>query len=350
MAELKNILVTGGCGFIGSNFVHYVYKKYPDYRIYVLDALTYAGNLENLEDIEKLELNVSEEASRYVFVKGDVSDEELLESLFEKHKFAHVFHFAAESHVDRSFFNFSNFVRTNVEGALLLALMIKRFGGEMVHVSTDEVYGSIPEALGFVKEDAPFFPANPYASSKAAADMLLQTMMKTSTVPVKIVRGTNNFGPYQYPEKLIPLAITNLLEEKKMPLHGSGAHLRQWIHVDDMCSGIDLVAHKGEKNGIYNIAGEHESNIVVLKKVAEILGKDINQYLERVPDRPNADMRYAIDASKLEALGWKRTHTFVEELPRVVQWYADNKEWWQKLKRKKEFAMHYELQAKAKYF
>lgn len=347
---MKNILVTGGCGFIGSNFVHHVYNKYPEYRIYVLDALTYAGNLENLEDIEKKELAIPEDKSRYVFVKGDVSDEELLESLFEKHQFAHVFHFAAESHVDRSFFNFSNFVRTNVEGALLLALMVQRFGGEMVHISTDEVYGSIPEALGFVKEDAPFLPANPYASSKAAADMLLQTMMKTSTVPVRIVRATNNFGPFQYPEKLIPLVITNLLEEKKIPLHGSGEHLRQWIHVNDMCSAIDMVAHNGEKNGIYNIAGEHESNINVLKKVAEILGKNLEAYLERVPDRPNADMRYAIDSSKLEKLGWKRQHTFEKELPEVVKWYSDHEEWWRKLKRKKEYAMHYELQAKAKYF
>lgn len=347
---MKNILVTGGCGFIGSNFVHYLYKKYPDYRIYVLDVLTYAGNLENLEDIETAELNVPEEQGRYVFIKGDVSDEELLESLFEKHAFAHVFHFAAESHVDRSFFNFSNFVRTNVEGALLLARMVQRFGGEMVHISTDEVYGSIPEEDGFVKEDAPFFPANPYASSKAAADMLLQSMMKTSTVPVKIVRGTNNFGPYQYPEKLIPLGITNLLEDKKIPLHGSGEHLRQWIYVEDMCSAIDMVAHYGEVNGIYNIAGEHETNIGVLQSVAACLGKNLEDYLDRVPDRPNPDMRYAIDSSKLEALGWKRAHTFAVELPHVVEWYVRNEPWWRKLKRKKEYAMHYELQAKSKYF
>ncbi len=351
MQKLKNILVTGGCGFIGSNFVRYLYKKYPGYRIYVLDALTYAGNLENLEDIEAVELNVPEVESRYVLVKGDISDEELLETLFEKHTFTYVFNFAAESHVDRSFFNFSNFVRTNVEGALILARMVARFGGLMVHVSTDEVYGSIPEHLGFVKEDAPFWPANPYASSKAAADMLLQSMMKTSKTPVRIIRSTNNFGPYQYPEKLIPLGITNLLEGKKIPLHGSGEHLRQWIYVEDVCEAIDTVAQKGEENGIYNIAGEHESNINVLQHIAELLGKDLDDHLERVPDRPNADMRYAIDSSKLEReLGWKRRHDFATELPRVVQWYVEHEAWWRKLKRKKEYAMHYELQSKAKYY
>lgn len=347
---MKNILVTGGCGFIGSNFVHYLYEKYPDYRIYVLDVLTYAGNLENLEDIEKKELDVPETESRYVFVKADVSDEEALEQLFKEHQFSYIFHFAAESHVDRSFFNFSNFVRTNIEGALILAMLAQRYGGTMVHISTDEVYGSIPEELGFVKEDAPFWPANPYASSKAAADMLLQTYMQTSKVSLRIVRATNNYGPYQYPEKLIPLAITNLLEDQKIPLHGSGEHLRQWLHVRDFCSAIDFVAHKGEENGVYNVAGEHESNIDVLRLVAKYLGKDIEQYLSRVPDRPNPDMRYAIDSSKLEAQGWKREYTFREELPHLIEWYRSNEEWWKKLKRKKEFLMHYELQKEAKFY
>lgn len=348
MTELKNVLITGGCGFIGSNFVHYLYEKYPDYRIYVLDALTYAGNLENLEDIEKKELAVPEDQSRYVFVKGDVSDEELLENLFEKGKFAYVFHFAAETHVDRSFFNFSNFVRTNIEGALLLAMMSQRYGSRMVHISTDEVYGSIPQ--GFVKEDAPFSPSNPYASSKAAADMLLQTYMKTSRVSLRVVRATNNYGPYQYPEKLIPLCITNLLEDIPIPLHGSGEHLRQWLHVRDFCSAIDLVVHHGEENGTYNVAGEHESNISVLNLVASYLGKDLEKYLNRVPDRPNPDMRYAIDDSKLQALGWKRTYTFREELPKLIEWYREHEEWWRKLKRKKEFTMHYELQKNARYY
>lgn len=347
---MKKILVTGGCGFIGSNFVRYMYEKYPDYQIYVLDILTYAGNPENLEDIEQKELDVPEDRSRYVFVKGDVSDEEMLESLFSKHSFEYVFHFAAESHVDRSFFNFSNFVRTNIEGALLLAMMVQRHGGTMVHISTDEVYGSIPEEQGFVTEGAPFWPANPYASSKAAADMLLQTYMKTSKVSLRIVRATNNYGRYQYPEKLIPLAITNLLEEKKIPLHGSGEHLRQWLHVLDFAAAIDFVARNGGENEIYNVAGEHESNIGVLRTVAEYLGKDIEQYLDRVQDRPNPDMRYAIDSSKLESLGWKRQFSFKEELPKVIEWYRSNPEWWQKLKRKKEFLMHYDLQANAKFY
>lgn len=347
---MKNILVTGGCGFIGSNFVRHLYHKYPDYKIFNLDILTYAGNQENLSDIEALELSHPESEARYVFVKGDVGDEMLLEELFKQHTFFKVFNFAAESHVDRSFFNFSNFVRTNVEGALLLAMMTAKYGATMLHVSTDEVYGSIAEELGFVKEDAPFFPANPYASSKAAADMLLQSMMKTSKFPVKMVRGTNNYGPYQYPEKLIPLAITNLLEGKKIPLHGSGEHLRQWIHVSDFCKGIDLVAHEGEENGIYNVAGEHHSNIEVLTMIAKILGKNIEENLDRVPDRPNPDMRYAIDAEKLESLGWKLEKKFADELPKVINWYTENREWWTKLKRKKEYEMHYELQAKSKFY
>ena len=347
---MKNILVTGGCGFIGSNFVHYLYEKYPDYRIYVLDVLTYAGNLENLKDIEEKELNMPEDQSRYVFVKADVSDEEALERLFKEHTFSYIFHFAAESHVDRSFFNFSNFVRTNIEGALILAMLAQRYGGTMVHISTDEVYGSIPEEQGFVKEDAPFWPANPYASSKAAADMLLQTYMQTSKVSLRIVRATNNYGPYQYPEKLIPLAITNLLEDKNIPLHGSGEHLRQWLHVLDFCSAIDFVAHEGDENGVYNVAGEHESNIDVLRLVAEYLGKDLEQYLDRVADRPNPDMRYAIDSSKLESQGWKRKYSFREELPNIIDWYRSNEEWWRKLKRKKEFLMHYELQKEAKFY
>jgi len=347
---MKNILVTGGCGFIGSNFVHYLYDKYPDYRIFVLDILTYAGNPENLADIEAREINLPEGRGRYVFVKGDVSDEDMLHDLFEKNKFEFVYHFAAESHVDRSFFNFSNFVQTNIEGALLLAMMVQRYGGTMVQISTDEVYGSIPEEQGFVTEDAPFYPANPYASSKAAADMLLQSYMKTSKISLRIVRATNNYGPYQYPEKLIPLGITNLLEGKKIPLHGSGEHLRQWLHVRDFCAAIDLVSLQGEENGIYNVAGEHESNIDVLRLIAQHLNKDLEENLDHVSDRPNPDMRYAIDSSKLEALGWKRERSFREELPKVIEWYRENEEWWKKLKRKKEYIMHYELQSKAKFY
>lgn len=347
---MKNILVTGGCGFIGSNFVRHLYKKYPNYKIYNLDILTYAGNPDNLLDIEELELSRPEMDSRYVFVKGDIADEVLLEELFQEHKFSIVFNFAAESHVDRSFFNFSNFVRTNVEGALIMAMMTEKHQGTMVHVSTDEVYGSIPEELGFVTEDAPFRPSNPYASSKASADMLLQTMMNTAKFPIKMVRGTNNFGPYQYPEKLIPLAITNILEQKKIPLHGSGEHLRQWIHVSDFCNAIDLVAHEGEENGIYNVAGEHYSNLEVLTQIAQILGKEIEEHVDRVPDRPNPDLRYAIDATKLQKLGWSLQKNFVEELPKVIEWYVQHEKWWKKLKRKKEYEMHYALQSKAKFY
>lgn len=348
MAHLKNILVTGGCGFIGSNFIRHMYSTHPDYRIINLDVLTYAGNPENIADIEAAESGRSEEDRRYVFIKGDVAERLLLEALFAEHSFAYVFHFAAETHVDRSFFHFASFVRTNVEGTLALAAMVLRHGGRMVHISTDEVYGSIPE--GFVTEGAPFNPSNPYASSKAAADMLLQSFTRNYGAAILTVRATNNYGQYQYPEKLIPLGITNLLEGSVIPVHGSGLHLRQWLHAEDFARAIDLVAHNGEEGGIYNVAGEHESNLGVLRIIAEHLGKELDKHKEHTPDRPNQDARYAIDPSRIEReLGWRRQHSFRESLPRVVDWYVANENWWRKIKAKREFLDHYEKQRKAEW-
>ncbi|MFA6050272.1 MAG: dTDP-glucose 4,6-dehydratase [Candidatus Paceibacterota bacterium] len=348
MEQTKNILVTGGCGFIGSNFVRGVYKNHPNYKIWNLDMLTYAGNLENLADIEKEESALPADKKRYTFIEGDVANRELLTELFEKHRFDLIFHFAAETHVDRSFHSFTNFIRANVEGTMSLASMVIKYGGRMVHVSTDEVYGSIPE--GFVDENAPFWPSNPYASSKAAADILLQSFIKTFAAPIIIVRGTNNYGPYQYPEKLLPLSITNLLEEKKIPVHGNGMHLRQWIHVEDFTDAIDLISQKGEDGDVYNIAGEHETNIGALEMIAKHLGKNLDDFKYFTPDRPGADYRYAIDSSKLEKnLGWKRKHTFKESLPVVIEWYKKNEAWWRKLREKKEFQHHYEKQSQAKW-
>lgn len=348
MKTVKNILVTGGCGFIGSNFIRYMYKTYPDYRIYNLDALTYAGNPENIADIAEREAKKSEDERRYVFLKGDIADRELLPLLFEEHKFEYIFHFAAETHVDRSFFGFTSFVRTNVDGSLNLAGMSLKHNTRMVHVSTDEVYGSIED--GFVDEDAPFRPSNPYATSKAAADMLLQSFRKNYAAPILIVRGTNNYGPYQYPEKLIPMGITNLLAEEPLPVHGHGQHLRQWIHAEDFARAIDLVAHKGEDGAIYNVAGEHESNIGVLTLIAEHLQKDINKFKYHTPDRPGADLRYAIDSARLEReLGWRRQHMLRDSIKTVVDWYAANEPWWRNIKAKREFLDHYEKQKKAEW-
>jgi dTDP-glucose 4,6-dehydratase len=348
MTQYKNILVTGGCGFIGSNFIRHIYHAHLDYRIFNLDALTYAGNPENLADLDLIEGELDESDRRYIFLKGDVADRELLDVLFAEHHFEFIFHFAAETHVDRSFFHFANFVRTNVEGTLALAALVLRYGGRMVHISTDEVYGSIPE--GFVTEGAPFNPSNPYASSKAAADMLLQSFTRNYGAPILTVRATNNYGKYQYPEKLIPLGITNLLDGLVIPIHGSGLHLRQWLHVEDFARAIDLVALKGEDGAIYNVAGEHESNLGVLEIIAEHLGKDLSLHKEHTPDRPNQDARYAIDASRIkQELGWRPQHSFRESLPDVVDWYIAKEGWWRKIKEKREFLDHYEKQRKAEW-
>src|SRR3989338_1443773 len=351
MAQYKNILVTGGCGFIGSNFIRYLYHAHPEYRIFNLDVLTYAGNMENLADVDALESARDESTRRYVFLKGDVADREMLELLFAEHRFELVFHFAAETHVDRSYFNVANFIRTNVDGTMVLATMVMKHGGRMVHISTDEVYGSIPGEGGLVMEDAPFRPSNPYATSKAAADMLLQSFMRTYNTPIVIVRSTNNYGPFQYPEKLLPLGMTNLLQGKQIPIHGDGQHLRQWIHVEDFAHAIDLVSFRAEDGEIYNVAGEHATNLEALRLIAKHLNKDLDEYKYHTPDRPGADYRYAIDATKLETkLGWTRKHKFSESLPIVVDWYIANQPWWEKLRKKKEFLDHYEKQAQAKYY
>lgn len=351
MAQYKNILVTGGCGFIGSNFIRHIYHVHPEYRIFNLDVLTYAGNPENLADIALLEAELDESERRYVFLKGDVADSELLDVLFVEHRFDLVIHFAAETHVDRSYFNVTNFIRTNVDGTMVLATMVMKYGGRLVHISTDEVYGSIPLSDGFVKEDMLFHPSNPYATSKAAADMLLQSFMRTYDAPIVIVRSTNNYGPFQYPEKLLPLGITNLLEDKQIPIHGDGHHLRQWIHVEDFARAIDLVSQWAEDGEIYNVAGEHATNLEALRIIAAHLGKELDLYKYHTKDRPGADYRYAIDSTKLETkLGWKRQHQFIESLPVVIDWYVAHPDWWGKLRKKKEFIDHYQKQAQAKYW
>lgn len=335
---------------MGSNFVRFLYHKYPDYQIFNLDALTYAGNPENLADIETDETKLSQADKRYVFIKGDICDFVLLENLFDRYTFDLIFHFAAETHVDRSIFNVADFIRTNIEGTRsLLEIARKRHSPRFVHISTDEVYGSVPK--GFSKEDAPLRPSNPYSTSKAGADMLVQAYIKTYHVPALIVRGSNNFGPYQYPEKLIPLAISNMIEGTKIPVHGSGQHVRSWLHVQDFCSAVDLVAHEGVEGDIYNVSGEPRTNVEVLQVIANYLGKNLDTHKNHINDRPAADLRYAPDSSKLqEALGWSRKYTLAASLDNVVKWYLDNRDWWQKIKLKKEFLDHYQKQSKAQWY
>lgn len=345
----QNVLITGGCGFIGSNFVRHFYHRRSESRIINLDLLTYAGNSENLKDIETLEHGVSEAERRYHFVHGDICDQHLLDELFEKHRFDLVVHFAAESHVDRSIFNMSDFVRTNIEGTRALIEAARRNAvARFINISTDEVYGSIK--TGYANEEWPLRPSNPYSASKAGADLLLQAYIRTHDFPAIIIRGSNNYGPYQYPEKLIPLAITNLLEGKKIPVHGYGIHVRNWLHVQDFCRAIDTVIHGDPVHRLYNIAGEEKANYEVLESIARELGKNLSDHRFHVSDRPGADLRYAVDGSRLEKeFGWQRVHNFEEEIGKTVQWYLDRGDWWRSIRNKQGFIEHYERQSKGQW-
>ena len=342
---MKKLLVTGGCGFIGSNFVRHFYHKHPDCRLVNLDLLTYAGNPDNLSDVVALE-KANRHAKRYKFVKGDICDAAFLERFFAEHRFDLVVHFAAESHVDRAIFSDVDFVRTNIVGTRALVEEVRRHPvPNFVHISTDEVYGSIAE--GFAAEDSPLLPSNPYAASKAGVDLLIQAYMKTHAFPGVIVRGSNNYGPYQYPEKLIPLAITNLVEGKKVPVHGNGSHVRSWLHVDDFCEAIDLIAHAARPHSIYNVAGDEKTNLQVLEALAKHLKLDLSHSKEFINDRPGSDLRYAPGAGKLKKeLGWTNKRSFDSSIGDVVQWYLDHPDWWKKIRRIRGFLDHYERQSK----
>lgn len=350
MKPFAHILVTGGCGFIGSNFIRHISRKYPDYRITNLDALTYAGNPENLSDIASREVESADENQKYHFVKGDICDTALLDGLFRQGKFDLVVHFAAETHVDRSHFGVADFIRTNIEGTRCLleasrGYQVPRF----VHISTDEVYGSVSTG-SVVSEEAPFRPSNLYSTSKAGGDLLVQSMMRVYHIPAVVVRGSNNFGPHQYPEKLIPLAISNIIEGKKIPIHGSGAHVRSWLHVEDFCSAVDLIAHNAADHSIYNVSGDEKTNLEVLRMVATHLGKNIDDHRAHTKDRPNADLRYGPDSSKLQReLGWTRQHGIEESLAGVVAWYVAHQDWWKKIKATDAYRDYYEKQANAEW-
>jgi dTDP-glucose 4,6-dehydratase len=319
-----NLLVTGGAGFIGSNFVHHVLAAHPDYRVVNLDKLTYAGNLENLRAVEKHD--------RYTFVHGDICDVDLVRSLLRKHEINAIVNFAAESHVDRSILGASEFVRTNVMGTTVLLEVSKEHQlSKFVHVSTDEVYGSLG-SQGRFTEVSPLHPNSPYAASKASADLLCLAYQHTFALPVVITRCSNNYGPYQFPEKLIPLMIANALADKPLPVYGDGGNVRDWIHVLDHCSAIDAVLHKGVPGQVYNIGGNSErKNIEVVKIILQALGKP-ESLIAFVKDRPGHDRRYAIDGSKIESeLGWQPSVAFETGIARTIEWYRENTAWWQRI-------------------
>ncbi len=320
-----NLLITGGAGFIGSNFVHLILKEQSGVNLVNVDSLTYCGNLENLTSIE--------DNPRYSFVKADITDNEAMEKLFAERNFDAVVNFAAESHVDRSITDPAIFLKTNIIGAqVLLDLTLKYKVKRFVQISTDEVYGSLPET-GFFVEETPLAPNSPYSVSKASADMLVSAYVHTYDLDGVITRCSNNYGPYQFPEKLIPLMITNALEDKPLPVYGDGMNVRDWLHVEDHCRAVWAALEKGETGEAYNVGGSNEwHNLALVKELLKILEKP-ESLLTFVKDRPGHDRRYAIDASKItNKLGWEPTYDFASGLRQTVEWYLENETWWRRVK------------------
>jgi dTDP-glucose 4,6-dehydratase len=318
------LLVTGGAGFIGSNFVRYMVNKYPEYNIVNLDLLTYAGNLENLKDIEN--------AANYKFVRGDIADREFINGLFKEEKFDYVLNFAAESHVDRSITDPGIFVQTNIQGTLALLDAAKTFGvAKYLQVSTDEVYGTLGET-GYFTEETPLAANSPYSASKAGADLLVRAYHETFGLPVNITRCSNNYGPFHFPEKLIPLMIINALHDKELPIYGDGLNIRDWLHVEDHCQAIDLVLHNGRNGEVYNVGGNNErTNIEIVKTILKHLNKP-ESLMKFVTDRLGHDRRYAIDATKLRTeLGWSPKYNFDTGIEQTINWYLNNREWWENI-------------------
>ncbi|MBQ5905811.1 MAG: dTDP-glucose 4,6-dehydratase [Clostridia bacterium] len=324
---MPNILVTGGAGFIGSNFVYYMLEKHPDYRIVCIDSLTYAGNLSTLEKALQNE--------NFRFVKADITDREAVDKLFGEENFTAVVNFAAESHVDRSIESPEVFLKTNILGTQVLMDMARKYGNIRYHqVSTDEVYGDLPLDRPdlFFTEETPIHTSSPYSASKASADLLVMAYYRTYKLPVTISRCSNNYGPYHFPEKLIPLMIINALHGKSLPIYGDGLNVRDWLYVEDHCKAIDMILHGGRIGEVYNIGGHNErANIDVVKTVLSILGKD-ESLITYVKDRPGHDMRYAIDPTKIKnELGWYPETTFENGIKKTVEWYLQNEAWWQEI-------------------
>ncbi|BBB91621.1 MAG TPA: dTDP-glucose 4,6-dehydratase [Methylomusa anaerophila] len=320
-----NVLVTGGAGFIGSNFVRHMLNKYPEYKIINVDMLTYAGNLANLRDIET--------DADYIFHKADIADHAAMDAFFADYSFEYVVNFAAESHVDRSIEEPEKFIRTNIMGTQVLLDQAKKYGvKKYLQVSTDEVYGALG-AEGLFTEETPIAPNSPYSASKAGADLMVRAYYETFGLPVNITRCSNNYGPYHFPEKLIPLMVTNALENKELPVYGDGLHVRDWLHVSDHCQAIDQVLHRGSVGEVYNIGGNNEkTNIEIVRNILAALGKP-DTLIRYVKDRPGHDRRYGIDATKIKReLGWKPLYTFEQGLIETVAWYQEHADWWRAIK------------------
>ncbi|MFA5875399.1 MAG: dTDP-glucose 4,6-dehydratase [Candidatus Margulisiibacteriota bacterium] len=321
----QRVLVTGGAGFIGSNFIRYLLSMDASYAVVNLDKLTYAGNLDNLKDIEN--------NPQYKFVKGDICDAALVDSLVATARFDAIINFAAESHVDRSILSAGEFVQTDVFGTYVLLEAVKKHKiKRYIQISTDEVYGSIEK--GAFTEESTLAPNSPYAASKAGGDLLARAYFKTHNLPVIITRSSNNYGPYQYPEKLIPLFVTNAIENTPLPLYGDGKNVRDWLYVEDNSCAIEMVLQKGKDGEIYNIGGEaEEQNLVVAEKILQLLGKP-RTLIKSVPDRLGHDRRYALNCEKVKKLGWRQNAEFGRGLEKTVNWYVAHRPWWEKIKQK----------------
>jgi len=333
---MRNLLVTGGAGFIGSNFSRYVLQEYPDYHVVVYDKLTYAGNLDNLKDI------VGEYPDRYAFEKGDIADAARVDEVVQAHGIDTIVNFAAETHVDRSLMEPDAFIKTDVYGTYVLLEAAKRYGMERYHqVSTDEVYGQV--LSGSSTESDPLHTRSPYSASKAAGDLMCIAYHTSFDVPVTITRGSNNIGPHQYPEKVVPLFVTNAIDDLPLPLYGDGRQMRDYQYVLDHCEGIDVVLHRGQPGEVYNVGSEAETeNIVMAYAILDLLGKPYS-LIQPVRDRPGHDRRYSIDCSKLRALGWRSRHSFEQAIGKTVRWYVDNEWWWRKIK-SGEYMAYYKRQ------
>ncbi len=320
---MKNLLVTGGAGFIGSNYAHYALDKYPDWRIVVLDKLNYRGNLDNLKDLAN--------HPRYAFIRGDICDAATVGAAIEQHRIDTIVNFAAETHVDRSIMDPDAFVRTDVYGTYVLLEAANQYKLERLHqVSTDEVYGQVLE--GSSKETDPMEPRSPYAASKASAELVTFSYYSTYGTPITITRGANNIGPFQYPENVVPLFITNAIDDQPLPVYGDGMQVRPYQYVMDHIEGIDLVLRQGKLGEAYNIGPDVETvNIEMTKKMLALLGKP-ESLIRYVADRPGHDRRYSLDCAKIKALGWRPGHTFDQALEKTVRWYVENEWWWRKLK------------------
>ncbi len=336
---MQRLMVTGGAGFIGSNFVRYMLEKYPDYFVVVYDKLTYAGRLENLQDVAE------RFGDRYAFVKGDICDAALVDETVQRYGVDTIVNFAAETHVDRSLMEPGSFIQTDVFGTFVLLEAAKKFGLERYHqISTDEVYGQVLE--GRSRESDPLKPRSPYSASKAGADLMVLAYHESWGLPVTITRGSNNIGPYQYPEKVVPLFATNAMDDMPLPLYGDGMQMRDYQYVLDHCEAIDLVLHKGEIGEVYNVGtGTEMTNLEMTRIVLATVGKP-ESLIKHVEDRPGHDRRYALDVSKLRALGWESRHTCAEAIEKTVRWYMENEWWWRPIKSGELYRAYYERQYK----